>query len=33
MKEVPNDQFAAYITGWLDSLPQAFGAKTAAGGA
>jgi V/A-type H+-transporting ATPase subunit A len=33
MKEIPNDQFAAYIKTWLEQLPQAFGAKAAAGGA
>ncbi len=33
MKEVPNDQFQAYIKGWLERLPEAFGAKAAAGGA
>ena len=33
MKEIPNDQFGAYIKGWLQQLPEGFGAKTAAGGA
>jgi len=33
MKEIPNDQFSAYIKGWLEQLPEAFGAKAAAGGA
>jgi V/A-type H+-transporting ATPase subunit A len=33
MKEIPNDQFSAYIKGWLQQLPEAFGAKAAAGGA
>lgn len=33
MKEVPNDQFEAFIKEWLDRLPEAFGAKAAAGGA
>ncbi len=33
MKEIPNDQFGAYIKGWLEGLPEAFGAKAAAGGA
>ncbi|MDR7483206.1 MAG: V-type ATP synthase subunit A [Armatimonadota bacterium] len=32
MKEVPNDQFGAYITTWFERLPEAFGAKAAAGG-
>jgi V/A-type H+-transporting ATPase subunit A len=32
MKEVPNDQFAAYIDPWLKALPEAFGAAAAAGG-
>jgi hypothetical protein len=30
MKDVPKDQFAAYIKTWLEKLPAAFGAKTAA---
>ncbi|MGQ0571980.1 MAG: V-type ATP synthase subunit A [Armatimonadota bacterium] len=33
MKEIPNDQFKAYIEPWLKALPDAFGAKAAAGGA
>jgi len=33
MKEIPNDQFSAYIKGWLEQLPEAFGAKAEAGGA
>ena len=33
MKEVPKDQFPAYIKGWLERLPEAFGAKAATGGA
>ncbi len=33
MKEVKNDEFGAYIKGWLERLPEAFGAKAAAGGA
>jgi V/A-type H+-transporting ATPase subunit A len=32
MKEVPNDQFGAYIAAWFARLPEAFGAKAAAGG-
>jgi V/A-type H+-transporting ATPase subunit A len=32
MKEVPNDQFGAYIKAWFERLPEAFGAKAAAGG-
>jgi len=33
MKEVPNDQWRAYIEPWLNALPEAFGAKAAAEGA
>ncbi|MGQ0551541.1 MAG: V-type ATP synthase subunit A [Armatimonadota bacterium] len=33
MKEVKNEEFAAHIKGWLERLPEAFGAKAAAGGA
>jgi V/A-type H+-transporting ATPase subunit A len=33
MKEVPKEQFPAYIQAWFERLPEAFGAKTAAGGA
>ncbi|MGH7430036.1 MAG: V-type ATP synthase subunit A, partial [Candidatus Methylomirabilaceae bacterium] len=32
MKEVTKDEFPAYIKGWLERLPEAFGAKAAAGG-
>jgi V/A-type H+-transporting ATPase subunit A len=31
MKEVPNEQFGAFIKDWLARLPEAFGAKAAAG--
>jgi V/A-type H+-transporting ATPase subunit A len=33
MKEIPNDQWQAYIEPWLRALPEAFGAKAAAEGA
>ena len=33
MKEVPNDEWRAYIEPWLNALPEAFGAKAAAEGA
>jgi V/A-type H+-transporting ATPase subunit A len=33
LKEVPNDQFKAYIDAWMKRLPEAFGAKAAAEGA
>ncbi len=29
MKDVPKDQFAGYLAGWLEKLPSAFGAKPA----
>jgi V/A-type H+-transporting ATPase subunit A len=33
MKEVPNDQWRGWFEPWLRALPEAFGAKAAAGGA
>jgi V/A-type H+-transporting ATPase subunit A len=33
MKEVRKEEFPAYIKAWFERLPDAFGAKTAAGGA
>lgn len=33
MKEVPKDEFGAYIESWFGKLPEAFGAKAPAGGA
>ncbi len=33
MKEVPNEDFEAFMKEWLARLPEAVGAKTAAGGA
>ncbi len=33
MKEIPKDEFPAYIEAWMKKLPEAFGAKAAAEGA
>jgi len=33
LKEVPQEQFPAYIQAWFERLPEAFGAKAATGGA
>ncbi|MDR7484870.1 MAG: V-type ATP synthase subunit A [Armatimonadota bacterium] len=33
MKEVPNEEFGAYIEAWMKRLPEAFGARAAAEGA